>query len=80
MKKVDYTLSKRQNMGDLITISRVSKELGYSQIRFRRAIKNLKIPIVRIGWTTLISRENALKVKRAFQSGEIKQGRKARAS
>ena len=59
----------------VINISEAARRAGVSSQRFRRAVRKLRIPISRSGWTVLIEERAVAKVKKAWASGQISPGR-----
>ena len=62
---------------DLLNIGEAARRAGIRGQRFRRAVKQLRIPIYRSGWNVMIEEKAIARVKRAFKEGAIKQGRPA---
>jgi hypothetical protein len=59
----------------MVNIGEAARRAGVSGARFRRAVKKLRIPIARSGWTVLIERSAIPRVKAAWASGRISPGR-----
>lgn len=59
----------------LLNIGEAARRAKISGQRFRRAVKLLKIPIFRSGWSVLIEEKQVGRVLDAFKSGKIRQGR-----
>jgi excisionase family DNA binding protein len=64
-----------ERTSSMINISEAARLAGVSSERFRRAVRRLKIPIARSGWTVLIDRSAITRVKAAWASGRIAPGR-----
>ena len=58
-----------------INIGEAARRAGLSGQRFRRAVKLLRIPIERSGWTVLIDEAQIKRVQKALTDGTITRGR-----
>lgn len=60
---------------DLLNIGEAARRAKITGQRFRRAVKQLKIPVYRSGWAVMIEEKQIAKVTRAFSEGTIRRGR-----
>lgn len=63
-----------------MTLTRASRELGITVQRLSRYLKTLEVPVSRLGYSVLLDSTGYARVKRALARGEIKRGRKKKAS
>jgi hypothetical protein len=60
---------------NLLNIGAAARRARISGQRFRRAVKLLKIPVYRSGWSVMIEEKQIDRVKKAFVEGVIRRGR-----
>lgn len=62
----------------LLNIGEAARRAKIPSQRFRRAVKLLRVPIYRSGWTVLIEEKMVSKVRAALEAGLIRRGRPAK--
>lgn len=73
MSQLSYVEAKNPR---LVSFREGAKSAGISYARFRRAVRTLRIPIVRSGWGILVERSAIERITRAIGDGTIRRGRK----
>jgi hypothetical protein len=64
-----------ERTSSMINIGEAARRAKVSGQRFRRAVKKLRIPVARSGWTVLIEARAVARVLKAFKTKRIAQGR-----
>ena len=59
----------------LLNIGEAARRAKISGQRFRRAVKLLKIPVFRSGWSVMIEEKQIAKILSELKKGTIKPGR-----
>jgi hypothetical protein len=70
---------KEQKAENTVSIARGAEIVGVSYARFRKALQRLQIPIVRHGWAVVVPANAIPRVKKSFEDGTIRRGRKKKA-
>lgn len=63
-----------------MNLSDASRELGVTVQRLSRYLKLLKVPVTRQGYAVLVDSSGIARVRKALKNGEVKRGRKKKAS